>query len=155
MDLKRIFAFLLVTAFSISIGIMYHPLLWKNDSAVNTIVTIFSILAGFLIAVITLIVDPILSSAKDVSQLRYMRSTIERKLFRHNALFTLYLLSLGLALAMFITPDQQEQIKKSIQCIFLSLSIFVLLMSFTLPFSLMRIQIEKYDAKINEKEANK
>jgi hypothetical protein len=152
MDYKRIGMLLLAAVISVVFGIKYHHLLWKNDAAVNVIVTIFSILAGFLIAVITLIVDPILSAAKNASQLKYMRSTIKRKLFRHNALFVLYLFSLGLSLLMFLTPDQNIVLKKLLHCIFLSISIFVFMISFTLPFSLMRIQLEKYDAKIDDKE---
>lgn len=155
MDYKRVILGIIAFIVSLVGGIVFHPLLWKNDSAVNAIVTIFSILAGFLIAVITLIVDPIMASAKNSRQLKFMRSTIKRKLFRHNALFILYLVSLGLSLIMFLTPDKIEGFKKLVQCVFLTLSIFVLLLSFTLPFSLLKIQLEKYDAKIDESENKK
>ena len=47
----------LVAAIGVSaaVGYWFQPLVAKNKDAVNTVVTIFSILAGFLIAVITLI----------------------------------------------------------------------------------------------------
>tara|TARA_B100001093_G_scaffold462893_1_gene478502 strand:+ start:247 stop:402 length:156 start_codon:yes stop_codon:yes gene_type:complete len=46
------------------IGYHFQPLISNNPDAVNTVVTIFSILAGFLIAVITFIAEPTLKVAK-------------------------------------------------------------------------------------------
>lgn len=42
---------------SAAVGYFFQPMVAHNTDAVNTVVTIFSILAGFLIAVITLIAE--------------------------------------------------------------------------------------------------
>jgi hypothetical protein len=52
-------------SFSSFVGYYFQPMIANNPNAINTVVTIFSILAGFLIAVITFIVDPVLSKAKN------------------------------------------------------------------------------------------
>ena len=52
------------------IGYRFQPMVSNNPDAVNTFVTIFSILAGFLIAVITFIAEPTLKAAKKWQELR-------------------------------------------------------------------------------------
>ena len=78
------------------IGYRFQPMVANNPDAVNTVVTIFSILAGFLIAVITFIAEPTLQQAKNWEELQHMKETVRRKLFRQKLLFFLYLLTLGL-----------------------------------------------------------
>ena len=64
------------------IGYRFQPMVSNNPDAVNTVVTIFSILAGFLIAVITFIAEPTLQAAKNCQELQQMKATVKRKLFR-------------------------------------------------------------------------
>lgn len=143
---KVIFAGLL----SAFVGYYFQPRVANNPNAVNAVVTIFSILAGFLIAVITLIAEPVLKQAKDWQELQLMKSTIRRQLLRQNILFFLYLLTLGFALAMFLTPTDFVQLQCWLQMIFLGLATFVFIASFTLPGALMKIQLERYEAALEE-----
>lgn len=53
------------TGLSVFVGLYFQPMIAGNSDAVNTVVTVFSILAGFLIAVITFIAEPTLKKAKD------------------------------------------------------------------------------------------
>ncbi|MEW7006748.1 hypothetical protein [Lentilitoribacter sp. EG35] len=145
--LIKLFAALIFSAF---VGYKFQPEISGNKDAINTIVTIFSILAGFLIAIITLISEPILRQAKDWTELQGMKSTIRRKLLRQNMLFFLYLLTLGLALIMFVVPSTMVDVQKYMQMGFLGLATFVFLASFTLPGSLLKIQMDRYDAELNE-----
>jgi len=140
----------LAGAFGVSgyVGFTFQPLVANNADAVNTVVMIFSILAGFLIAVITFIAEPTLKQAKDWEELQQMKKTVRRKLFRHKLLFFLYLLTLGLALAMYLTPQAMIDLLKWLQAIFLGLATFVFLASFSLPGSLMKIQMERYEAAL-------
>ena len=128
----------LVAAIAVSsfIGYRFQPMVANNANAVNTVVTIFSILAGFLIAVITFIAEPTLRQA--------------RKLIRQKLLFFLYLLTLGIALAMFLTPPTMLELLKWLQTAFLGLATFVFLASFSLPGSLMKIQMERYEAALED-----
>lgn len=130
------------------VGYLFGPSIANNADAVNTVVTIFSILAGFLIAVITFIAEPTLQQAKDWQELQLMKATIQRQLFRQKVLFFLYLVTLGTALAMFLVPSSSTEVLWWLRTGFLSLATFVLLASFTLPGSLMKIQMERYEAAL-------
>jgi hypothetical protein len=130
------------------VGYYFQPMVAHNADAVNTVVTIFSILAGFLIAVITLIAEPVLKQAKDWTELQAMKKTVERKLFRQKLLFFLYLVTLGVALGTFLVPDTQPCVQKWLEVGFLGLATFVFLASFELPGSLMRLQMERYEAEM-------
>ncbi|MCT4655994.1 MAG: hypothetical protein N4A65_09320 [Cohaesibacter sp.] len=132
------------------VGYRFQPMVSNNPDAVNTVVTIFSILAGFLIAVITFIAEPTLQAAKNWQELQQMKETVRRKLFRQKLLFFLYLLTLGTALAMYLTPPASVEVLKWLQMAFLGLATFVFLASFSLPGSLMKIQMERYEAALEE-----
>ena len=142
----------LVSALCLSgfVGYRFQPMVSNNPDAVNTVVTIFSILAGFLIAVITFIAEPTLQQAKNWVELQRMKETVRRKLFRQKLLFFLYLLTLGVALAMYLTPPEMVEILRWLQSVFLGLATFVFLASFSLPGSLMKIQMERYEAALED-----
>lgn len=130
-------------------GYYFQPMVANNTDAVNTVVTIFSILAGFLIAVITLIAEPTLKQAKNWQELQLMKQTVQRKLFRQKLLFFLYLITLGVALGTFLVPDAQAELRRWLETVFLGLATFVFLASFDLPGSLMKIQMERYEAEMD------
>lgn len=132
------------------VGYRFQPMVSNNPDAVNTVVTIFSILAGFLIAVITFIAEPVLQQARNWHELLHMKETVRRKLFRQKLLFFFYLLTLGLALAMYLTPPEMVEVLRWLQTAFLGLATFVFLASFSLPGSLMKIQIERYEAALED-----
>ena len=134
---------------SAAVGYFFQPMVAHNSDAVNTVVTIFSILAGFLIAVITLIAEPTLKQAKNWQELQLMKQTVQRKLFRQKLLFFLYLITLGVALGTFLVPDAQAELRRWLETVFLGLATFVFLASFDLPGSLMKIQMERYEAEMD------
>lgn len=125
-----------------------QPLISGNKDAVNTVVTVFSILAGFLIAVITFIGDPGPSEWRD---LQLGRREVKAKLRRHRWLFYLYLVTLGLALAMFLIPSTYVTLIVWFERAFVGVAIFVFLASFTLPNSLSQLQMAKYDAALDDR----
>ncbi len=134
---------------SAAVGYFFHPMVANNADAVNTVVTIFSILAGFLIAVITLIAEPTLKKARDWTELQAMKKTVKRRLYRQKLLFFLYLLTLGIALCMFLVPATQPTVKAGLEMAFLGLATFVFLASFDLPSALMKIQMDRYEAELD------
>ncbi len=79
-----------------------------------------------------------------------MKETVRRKLIRQKLLVFLYLLTLGIALAMFLTPPAMLELLKWLQTAFLGLATFVFLASFSLPSSLMEIQMERYEAALED-----
>lgn len=133
---------------SIAAGYYLQPLISGNSDAINTIVTVFSILAGFLIAVITFIGDP---GVRGWQQLQLDKDAVKARLRRHRLLFYLYLTTLGLALAMFLVPDSCETIQLWLERFFIGCAVFVFLASFTLPSSLSDLQMERYETALKQK----
>ena len=57
-------------------------------------------------------------------------------------------MTLGIALAMYLTPAASVEVLKWMQTVFLGLATFVFLASFSLPSSLMKIQMERYEVAL-------
>lgn len=148
-DWRRLAKLTAAILVSVAVGYYCQPLVAKNKDAVNAVVTIFSILAGFLIAVITLVAEPILRQAKDWQELQLMKQTVKRKLFRQRVLFFIYLLTLGVALSTFLVPENQIDWRRWLEGTFLGLATFVFLASFGLPGSLIKIQMDRYEAELD------
>lgn len=144
----RVLALVAAIAVSIAAGAYLQPLVSKNDDAINAVVTIFSILAGFLVAVITFIADP---GTADWRRLQLGKRDVQAKLQVHKMLFYLYLFTLGFAFTLFIVPDTKAYAGLSLwlERIFVGLSVFVFLASFTLPSSLMKLQMRRYQEALD------
>ncbi|WP_072504924.1 hypothetical protein [Phaeobacter porticola] len=143
----RIISLVGLLVLSIVSGYFLQPLVSGNKDAINTIVTIFSILAGFLIAVITFIGDPGLRGWKE---LQLDKRSAQAKLSRHRMLFHLYLLTLALALAMFLVPETYITTQLWLERFFVGSATFVFLASFSLPRSLSALQMERYETALAE-----
>lgn len=152
-DWIRILKLVISITVSAFVGYFFQPMITKNANAVNTVVTVFSVLAGFLIALLTLIAEPTLKRAKDWQELQLMKSTIERKLLRQKILFFMYLLTLGVAISTFLIPDNMDNmdnIRVYVEIAFLGLTTFVFISSFGLPGSLIDIQMERYSIEMDK-----
>lgn len=141
----RVAGLLLLVGISCAGGYLLQPLISGNKDAINTVVTVFSILAGFLIAVITFVGDPGTSGWRE---LQGGKREVKAKLRRHRWLFYMYLITLGLALAMFIMPDGFVQTIIWLERFFVGFALFVFLASFSLPNSLSQLQMDKYEAAL-------
>ena len=60
------------------------------------------------------------------------------------------MITLGAALGVLLVPDENEELLLWIERGFLGVSTFVFLASFELPGSLMKIQMERYEAEMDE-----
>ncbi len=150
-DWMRLSVLLIGAIVSLSAGYYLQPMISGNKEAINTIVTIFSILAGFLIAVITFIADPVIKAANGWQDLQHKKRNVRNKIFRHRLLFYFYLISLGLALSMFLLPSTFVKTTIWLERGFLTVSTFVFLASFKLPGSLMDLQMARYEAELEDK----
>lgn len=133
-------------------GASHHELVAGNKDAINIIVTVFSILAGFLAAMIGLVSDAFLAHAKNWHELRTIKKAIINRLIRQQVLFFIYLLTLGTAAALFLLPPEFVETRKWVEGAFLSLATFSFIMSFTLPTTLFRLQVERYELKMRSME---
>lgn len=144
--------------FSIAIGGLVawlgQPLIHENDQAINVIVTVFSVLAGFLVAIIAIVGDPILLPPGSWRAAEMEREKLTRRLIRHRWLFVLYLLTLAVVfLAFLFSSEENAAIVTWLERAFLFFGAVAFLLSLALPGALMRVQSERIDAVIEHRRA--
>jgi hypothetical protein len=122
-----------------------QPLVHGNDQAASIIVTVYSILAGFLVAIIAIIGDPLLVPPGSWRIAEGNREKTVQRLTRHKHLFYIYLLSLGLIFAAALVKDTHPQCTAWLERAYLFFSIFAFALSLCLPGALMRMQQERVD----------
>lgn len=125
---------------SVYIGWKWGVCLSDASKTISHIIQVFSILAGVLVAVISIIGDPSMllpgnwrvsfESAKD-NQVKIAR-------FAH--LFTIYLLAILFALISIFWIEAQMPLYPPLFQLLLGFSVLAILLSLSLPYSLMAIQ---------------
>ena len=131
-----------------------QPLLNGNPEAKGVIVNTFSVLAGFLIAIMTLLGEPRMQTDRTWRADQLRRDTIFPKLVRKAWLFVLYLIIILLIfIASLITKKlpQDHSVIYWLEWICLFLSVFAFFWSLLLPHYLLRLQMSRYDELINKK----
>lgn len=128
-----------------------QPLIQDNDQAVNVIVTVFSVLAGFLVAIIAIVGDPVLLPPGTWRAAEMERSKLQNRLVRHKWLFILYLLTLGLIFLALLLKEQDPRLIVWLERGFLFLGTVSFVLSLRLPGALMGVQSERIDAVIEHR----
>ena len=128
-----------------------QPLIHNNQDAINVIVTVFSVLAGFLVAIITLIGDPKSLPSGSWQKARIGSDLTYNRLVRHKWLFNLYLSALALVFISMLIKEKLTNVQDYIEYSYLFVSIAAFLLSFRLPSSLMTIQKERIEHEITER----
>lgn len=133
-------------------GTFGHSLIADNDSATNIIVTVFSILAGFLIAVMTLLGDQsVLPGSWRIAEAKMY--AIKVQLVRQKWLFYSYLGTLALIFLAALLEKQFPTVVTYIERLYFGLSVTSFCMSFRLPSTLMEVQLERVNAVIEARNA--
>ncbi|MDD5272178.1 MAG: hypothetical protein PHU14_05615 [Methylovulum sp.] len=127
------------------------PLMINNQDAINVIVTVFSILAGFLVAIITLIGDPksLPSGSWQIAELA--RDLTYSRLKRQKWLFYIYLTALALIFLSMLLKAKFAAINDIIEYCYLFFSVVAFILSFKLPSMLMDLQKERIEQEITER----
>lgn len=128
-----------------------QPLIHENATAINVIVTVFSILAGFLVAIIAIVGDPLLVPSGTWRIAEGTREKTIQRLTRHKYLFHVYLIALALVFASTLLKDAHQHVGIWLERTYLFLSIFAFLLSLRLPAALMKTQQERVDHLIEER----
>ncbi len=131
-----------------------QPFVHHNADLILIIITVFTVFAGFLVGVITILGDPSLlpEGSWRVAELR--RDSVERRLITHAWLFILYLLTIGFLFVGVILQaalDDHNLVKIWIERIYLFFGVFSFLLTFGLPFALIRLQRARVDAEIERR----
>jgi MFS family permease len=133
-----------------------QPYIDPNSDAVLIVITVFTVFAGFLVAIIAVLGDPVLLPEGSWRAAEIRRDTVERRLIWHSWLFTAYLATIGLLFAGVVLskaqlPASHLWIKDWVERAYLFFGITSFLLSFALPWTLMVIQRRRVDAEIEQR----
>lgn len=132
----------------IAVGLYGQPLVHGNTEAVNIIVTTFSILAGFLVAIITILGDPGIMARASWRAGEVRRGEVYKRIVRQKWLFITYLLILGTALAASLLSKESPFVSIILEHVYLGLAVFAFILSLGLPATLMAIQLGRLEELI-------
>ncbi|MCU1073261.1 hypothetical protein JAK55_18975 [Stenotrophomonas maltophilia] len=124
----------------------FQPLIHGNTDALNTIVTVFSILAGFLVAVITIVGDGVLLGRASWRRDEYAISGVRKRLTRHKLMFQIYLVVLALVFAIQLHGKSTDWMPWC-ERLMLFLASFAFLASLTLPGQIFQERIKKLESQ--------
>lgn len=131
-----------------------QPHIHNNQDAINIIVTVFSILAGFLVAIITIVGDP---GSLPNGSWRAARLGSERtynRLTRKKWLFILYLFTLALIFTTVLIKGKNPIVELWLERIYLFLAVYAFTLSFQLPSALLKLQQERIEQEIEFRKEN-
>lgn len=142
---KSLLLFAVATAVGLGAAIYAQPLIHGNDQAINVIVTVFSILAGFLVAIIAVIGDRTLLPGAGWQLAELGRERLVKHLVRYKWLFFTYLVTLGLVFISLLIKNLNPVATVVLERSYLFLAAFTFVLSLRLPWSLTRIQEERIE----------
>lgn len=131
-----------------------QPFVADNADANVIIITVLTVFAGFLVAIITIVADPALLTPGSWRKGELQRDSIEARLIRHTYLFFLYLVGIALIFVASLVhkvPNISADIKMWIDRLYLFFAVAAFLITFALPFSLLRLQMKRMDAEIERR----
>lgn len=141
----------LATVLSVLVGYFWQPLIHGNDQAINVIVTVFSVLAGFIVAIIAVVGDPILLPPGSWRAAELARDQLNNRLIRHQYLFVGYLITLALIFFALLVAKSFPACSTWLERFFLFFATFSFVLSMRLPGALMQAQRERIDAVIEHR----
>ena len=144
---------LIAIAAGIAAGWLGQELIQGNDAARDVIVTVFSILAGFLIAIMTLLGDQsVLPGSWRIAEVQ--KKAIRAKLIRQKWLFYFYLITLALIFLQTLVKIKFPVLSILLERLYFGFATTSFLFSFKLPSTLMSVQTDRIDAVVSARRAN-
>ncbi|TCJ25415.1 hypothetical protein E0X81_05995 [Halomonas sp. GDM18] len=151
---RGVIGFLVVIALASVAAYYGQPFISKNQDSADVLVNVFSILAGFLVAVMTIMGEPVYYRRKTWRYNKVARDNYMRSLTKHKDLFYAYLITLSLIFASRLVPDKDyECLRTWFERGFMFFATIAFIYSFFLPNKLMAKQLEKYDEQVEEKKS--
>lgn len=150
LDFNRLRFGLLALLLSGLVAWRAQPFVHGNSDALNTIVTVFSILAGFLVAIITIVGDAASLGRASWRRDEYLLRSFKQRLTRHKLMFQVYLVVLALVfIVQIVGTDGLLTVWYERAMLFLAT--FAFISSLTLPGQLFQ---ERIDQASKQHEAN-
>jgi hypothetical protein len=149
-------AFLISTVLAASWLIAYYgeQYVKANSDAILILVTVITVFAGFLVAIVAVLGDPALIPPGSWRLVENRRASIEASLIRHTWLFVFYLVSIGVLFIGAIaksSPLVSETTKIWLTRSYLFFGIASFLFTFGLASSLLNYQMARYDAEADRR----
>ncbi len=139
------------------VGAYYcQPFVDPNSDAVLIVITVFTVFAGFLVAIIAVLGDPAMLPEGSWRAAEIRREAVDRRLIWHSWLFTTYLITIallfvGVVLAKAQLSEDRLWIKEWIERGYLFIGITSFLLSLALPWTLRTIQRGRVDTEIDRR----
>ena len=133
-----------------------EPFLVGNSDALIILVTVMTVFAGFLVAIVTILGDPSLIPQGSWRVAEGRRDLLEHRLIAHVWLFACYLIAIAL---MFVAALLQKapidvvgpDVRIWIGRAYLFFGVFCFLLTFGLPFSMLQFQRARIDNEIENR----
>lgn len=149
---------LLLACFAVSALAAYYgePYVSGNSEAIIFLVTVITVFAGFLLAIVTILGDPALIPLGSWRIAEGRRDNTEARLITHVWLFTFYLIAIGLLFVGIVLQKVPNDIVSSgvkmwIGRAYLFFGIASFFLTFALPGSLLRLHRSRIDAEIERR----
>lgn len=153
---RPLIRFVLIICLSALLAWQGQPLVRGNEKAIDLIINTFSILAGFLIAIMTLFSDMRFDEDANWRQLQIREDLQNRRYGRHSWLFYSYMTVLICVFIVVLLENKSDH-KNGImllcfEYIYLFLACVSVFYSFLLPSRLIQIRKEAFEQLIKNKE---
>lgn len=151
-DWFAIITFLIAVIMGVAAFWFGEKLIHNNEDAVSLITTVFSIFAGFVVAITTILGTPVTDSEKQSWRtLELRRGNVFRRLTRQKWLFVAYMLTLLVIFVESLIDQFYPEAAAILERIFLGMAVTAFVLSLGLPGALIKIQLSRYDEIIEEK----
>jgi hypothetical protein len=131
-----------------------QPYARHNSDLVLIIVTVFAVFAGFLIAIIAIIGDPLMIPDGSWRVAEGGRQRMEQRLTSHVTLFFLYLLTIAVLFVGVVldkAPTDESVWKMWIDRIYIFLGVSSFLLTFALPVAMFELNKTRYEIETDRR----
>lgn len=123
------------------------PLL--TEGAASIIVTVFTVLAGFIVGIIVLVGDPSLLPPGDWKEAETHRDLVEKRLIRHAWLFGLYLVTIGFVFLSVVVNGKSSEAPDWVKYWSSAVSAWLAISSFLLSLALPKMMMDMQRDRVN------
>ena len=147
--------FVLILVLSALLGYVGQPFVHGNEKAIDLIINVFAILAGFLIAIMTLFSDMRFDEDANWRQIQVREDIQEQRYLKHSFLFYTYLAVL-ICVFIVVLLSSQDEYKNSLlvygfEYVYLFLACISIFYSMFLPSNLIKIRKEELKKLMDKK----
>jgi hypothetical protein len=133
-----------------------QPLAHDNSDAVLVLITVMTVFAGFLVAIIAVLGDPALIPGESWDAIELRRDGIHAKLIRHQVLFIFYLIAIGLLfIGVLINKAPLISISMTVKIwierLYLFFGISSFCFTFGLPWALLKLQLTRLETETDKR----